>query len=70
MTRKDVGNRSRVDRSARMDLAFKAFLVGSLWLVLYLFGAEITPGVSVATLAAIFGGDALRIGLERFTDRQ
>lgn len=70
MPRKDAVNRSRADRSARVDLGFKAFLVGSLWLVLYLVDADITPGVSVATLAAVFGGDALRIGLERFTDRQ
>jgi uncharacterized membrane protein YjdF len=64
-------DRSSVEqrRTDRFDLAFRATLLASLWLVLYLLGAQITQAVVIATIAAIFGPGALKAGLDRFSDR-
>jgi hypothetical protein len=66
VNRKKTGSaQSDQDRAARLDLTLKAALVACLWLVLYLVKAEITPTVSVATIAAVFGPDVLRAGISR-----
>jgi hypothetical protein len=52
-----------------IELGFKTALVAGLWLVLSLVDAEITPSVAIATLAAIFGPDALQAGLGRLSGK-
>lgn len=55
--------------SSRADLVLKAILVICLWMVLSLINADITPTVSVATLAAVFGPGALQASLDHISRR-
>lgn len=55
-------SRSESLRAARFDLAFRAFLVATLWAILRLLGGDLNSFVSVAILAAVFGPDAVSAG--------
>lgn len=46
----------------RGDLVLRAILVGMLWLLLRLL--EISSVVAIVTMAAIFGPEAIRLGVD------
>lgn len=50
--------------------AYQALIVAGLWIVLCLLGGELTEGVAMSTLAAIFGPGVLYSGVETLAARR
>lgn len=56
------GRRSQQVQWGRGDLVFRSALVAALWATLRMLGGDLSPLVSVAVIAAIFGPDVFRSG--------